>query len=198
MCPRSGFIVNRSAARCIITLFDRGILQPQERLNHASAGRLRGREDELRAVNCTAVIGSGEVNNRRATNGCTNDNGDDKNDAAGNHLVPRMLEVSYLESNYCLEKAWLGYNACFIITMIIRDIHSPPRSAHGFEPGPKPGVPSPLPSRPCYGLTSAIPPGTSFSKVKVGRPSSHRAGCPLSLETPETPIPLYADHHLLT
>ena len=44
------------------------------------SGRLRGREDELRAVYCTAVVGSGEVNNRRATNGCTNDNGDDKNE----------------------------------------------------------------------------------------------------------------------
>ena len=76
----SGFIVKRSVARCIIPLFDRGILQPQERLNHASPGRLRGREDELRAVNCTAVIGSGEVNNRGATNGCTNENGDDKNE----------------------------------------------------------------------------------------------------------------------
>src|SRR6476660_1838059 len=72
MRPRSGFIVKRSAARCIITLFDRGILQPQERLNHASPGRLRGREDELRAVNRTALIGSGEVNNRGLTNAGTN------------------------------------------------------------------------------------------------------------------------------
>jgi hypothetical protein len=35
MRPRSGFIVKRSAARCIITLFDRGILQPQKRLKLA-------------------------------------------------------------------------------------------------------------------------------------------------------------------
>src|SRR5205814_5267471 len=88
MRPRSRFIVKRSAARCIITLFDRGILQPQERLNHASPGRLRGREDELHAVNCTTVIGPGEVNNRGVTDGCTNDNGADKNDAASNHLIP--------------------------------------------------------------------------------------------------------------
>ena len=69
-----------------------------------------------------------------------------------------------------------GITLADIITMIIRDIHSQPRSAHGLEPGPKPGAPSSSPSRPCYGLTSAIPPGTSFSKVKVGRPSSHRGG----------------------
>src|SRR5260370_41101135 len=60
MRPRSGFIVKRSAAGCIITLFDRGILQPQERLNNASPGGLRRREDELRAVNCTAVTGSND------------------------------------------------------------------------------------------------------------------------------------------
>src|SRR5438105_11972757 len=88
MRPRSRFIVKRSAARCIITLFDRGILQPQERLNHASPGRLRGREDELRAVNCTTVIGPGEVNNRGVTDGCTNDNGADKNDAASKSFSP--------------------------------------------------------------------------------------------------------------
>jgi hypothetical protein len=69
-----------------------------------------------------------------------------------------------------------GITLAFIITMIIRDTHSQPRSAHGFEPGPKPGVPSASHSWPCYGLTSAIPPGTSFSKVRVGRPSSHRGG----------------------
>ena len=89
--PRSGFIVKRSAARYIIALFDRGILQPQERLNHASPGRLRGREDELRAVNRTALIGSGEVNNRGLTNAGTNVNGGDENDPASNHLIPVPL-----------------------------------------------------------------------------------------------------------
>jgi hypothetical protein len=69
-----------------------------------------------------------------------------------------------------------GITLAFIITMIIRDTHMESRSAHGFEPGSKPGVPPPSPSRPCYGLTSAIPPGTSFSKVRVGRPFSHRGG----------------------
>ena len=50
------------------------------------------------------------------------------------------------------------------------------RAARGFEPGQKPGAPCPSSARPCYGLTSAIPPGTSFSKVKVGRPFPHRGG----------------------
>jgi hypothetical protein len=86
----SAFISGIGAAfNSYITLFDRGIRQPQERSNHTSPGRLRRREDELRAVNCTAVIGSGEVNNGSATNGCTND-GDDMNDAA-NHLIPIPL-----------------------------------------------------------------------------------------------------------
>src|SRR5258708_35203326 len=70
-----------------------------------------------------------------------------------------------------------GITLAFIITMIICNIHSQLQSAHGFEPGRHPGVDCPSPAaRPCDGLTSAIPPGTSFSKVKVGRPSSHRAG----------------------
>ena len=69
MRPRSGFIVKRSAARCIITLFDRGILQPQERFNHASPRRLWSREDELRAVDRAAAIRSGQVDDRGITNG---------------------------------------------------------------------------------------------------------------------------------
>ena len=50
----------------------RGYLYPQERLNNASSRRLWGRKDELRAVNRTALIGSGEVNNRGLTNAGTN------------------------------------------------------------------------------------------------------------------------------
>src|SRR4029077_5815490 len=88
MRPRSGFIVKRSAARCIITLFDRGILQPQERFNHASPRRLWSREDELRAVDRAAAIRSGQVDDRGITNGGTNDNGNDEDDAASNHLGP--------------------------------------------------------------------------------------------------------------
>ena len=49
----------------------RGYLYPQERLNNASSRRLWGRKDELRAVNRTALIGSGEVNNRGLTNAGT-------------------------------------------------------------------------------------------------------------------------------
>jgi len=64
----------------------------------------------------------------------------------------------------------------FIITMIVRDIHRQLRSARGFEQRRESGPPSPSPAQPSYGLISAIPPGTSFSKVKVGRPSSHRGG----------------------
>src|SRR5207253_9072234 len=88
MRPRAGFIVKRSSARRIITLFGRGILHSQKRLNDASAGRLRGGEEELCTVNRAAVIGSGEVDDRGITNGGTNDNGDDKNDATSDHLVP--------------------------------------------------------------------------------------------------------------
>jgi len=50
----------------------RGYLYPQERLNNASSRRLWGRKDELRAVNRTALIGSGAVNNRGLTNAGTN------------------------------------------------------------------------------------------------------------------------------
>src|SRR5260370_41101136 len=41
-------------------MFAWGISEQQERFNNATTGGLRRREDELRALNCTAVIGSSD------------------------------------------------------------------------------------------------------------------------------------------
>jgi hypothetical protein len=50
------------------------------------------------------------------------------------------------------------------------------KSARGLESRRQPEAAYPSRARRCYGLTSAIPPGTSFSKVRVGRSASRRGG----------------------
>jgi hypothetical protein len=98
-------------------------------------------------------------------------------DTGPNNSV-KQLKPLYLSdlkrSNAARKRLKWGITPALIITMIRSDIHRALESPRRFLPDRKPAELSPSPTQTCYGLTSAIPPGTSFSKVKVGRPFPRR------------------------